>query len=397
MNYPRKMLSRLEAQLARGKSVLLIGARQTGKTTLLQHVDAQRRINLMDTSVRRRYEMRPELLVQEIRTEAKTHAGTLLVIIDEIQKVPALLDNIQILIDEQVAQFVLTGSSARKLRQPPVNLLPGRVVKLHLDPLMLNEIPADEYDLENCLLYGTLPGIFSETHIDNKALDLASYVDIYLEEEIRAEALVRKVGEFSRFLELAAAESGYVVNMNKLSNDVAVSRSTLDTYFQILEDCLIVERITPVTETKTRRRLLKSNRYLFYDLGVRRLAANEGTCLPEKIMGHLFEQFVGQQLIAMLRQSTPQATVSFWQDSNGVAVDWVVCLNHQYAPIEVKWSDAPKPHAAKHCETFINEYDCPLGGFVVCQTPHAYQLTDHVEAMAWQQLPELCQRIAELS
>ena len=152
---------------------------------------------------------------------------------------------------------------------------------------MLNEIPADEYDLENCLLYGTLPGIFSETQVDNKALDLVSYVDIYLEEEIRAEALVRKVGEFSRFLELAAAESGYVVNMNKFSNDVAVSRSTLDTYFQILEDCLIVERITLVTETKTRRCLLKSNRYLFYDLGVRRLTANEGTHLPEKIDGAL--------------------------------------------------------------------------------------------------------------
>jgi predicted AAA+ superfamily ATPase len=222
---PRTLFSEIQKHLSRGKSILLLGARQTGKTTLLSQIKVDLAFNLMQSETRRRYEARPELFSQEIRFASLKKNTPLLIFIDEIQKNPELLNDIQVLIDEKIAQFILTGSSARKLRLPPVNLLPGRVVKFQLDPLTLEEIsqsPFPENALENFLLYGSLPGIFFESNPENKDIDLRTYVDAYLEEEVRAEALVRNMGSFSRFLELATSESGYIINMNKLASDVGV-------------------------------------------------------------------------------------------------------------------------------------------------------------------------------
>lgn len=391
----RIIYQNIKEQLKRGKSVLLLGARQTGKTTMLSTFDVDISINLMDTELRRRYEARPELFTQEIRLAHETKQN-LRIFIDEIQKVPELLDNIQVLIDEKIAQFIITGSSARKLRQPPVNLLPGRVVKMQLDGLTLNEIDLSKTQIEDLLLYGTLPGIFLEPSAINKELDLRSYVDIYLEEEIRAEAVVRKVGDFSKFLELAAAESGYILNMSKLSNQIGVTQKTIENYFQILEDCLVAEKMEAITETKARRRLSHSKRYLMYDLGVRRISANEGTALPTKYMGHLFEQFIGQQLIFMLRQTCPRATVKFWRDSNGLEVDWVIEIDKQYIPIEIKWSDAPNSKMTKPCHIFIEEYDnCPLGGFIVCRTPRDFKVSENITAISWKSLPSLITKVSK--
>ena len=384
----RSILPLIKTQLDRGKSILLLGARQTGKTTMLSEIEVDISMTLMDTSLRRRYEAKPELLLNEVRL-ASEKKDNLLVFIDEIQKVPALLDNIQVLIDEKSAQFILTGSSARKLRQPPVNLLPGRVVKLQLDALAIDEIPHSNLDLNSMLIFGCLPGIALSDDLNNKEIDLQSYVDIYLEEEIRSEALVRNVGDFSRFLELAASESGYIVNMSKLSNQVGVSLKKLEGYFQILEDCLIAEKIEPVTETKSRRRLMQSKRYMLYDLGVRRIAADEGVKLPTKTMGHLFEQFVGQQIIFMLRSKLARAKIKFWRDSNGLKVDWVIEIDGAMIPIEVKYNDSPDGKMIKGCMAFLAEYDCPMGAFIVCQTQTDYRINDQVVAMSWRNLPNL--------
>ncbi len=394
-SYIRTLRPEIEKHLARGKSILLLGARQTGKTTLLSTFEFDLSFNLMDSALRRRYEARPETLGQELRAAYEKNNKILRVFIDEIQKVPELLDNIQILIDEKIAQFVLTGSSARKLRSPDINWLPGRIVKLQLDPLLISEIPKTELNLEKLLIYGQLPGIISEPDEANKEIDLKSYVEIYLEEEIRIEALVRNMGDFSRFLELAAAESGYLINMSKLSSDVGINQMMLQKFFQILEDCLIAKKIEPITETKTRRRLLQSNKFIIFDLGVRRIAAQEGPKLSMKLMGHLFEQFVGLQLINLLQQKAPEAKVKFWLDSNGLEIDWVIEYRGQYLPIEVKWTDRPDRSMCKACEIFISEYDCPVGGVIVCQTPMDMKLSEHVLGLSWKNLTDVCEKISK--
>lgn len=207
----RKLEPSLHAALDRGKSILLLGSRQVGKTTLLSNIAHDRRINLIHPTVRRRYEEDPGLLIGEIEMLAESLEKKVLVIIDEVQKVPELMDAVQDLIGRQIAQFILTGSSTRKLKHPKkVNLLPGRVVALRLDPLSLPELPPDAMNLEALLLYGSLPEILLTPSQKDKEIDLKTYVSTYLEEEVRAEALVRRLGKFAQFLRLAALE-GYII------------------------------------------------------------------------------------------------------------------------------------------------------------------------------------------
>src|SRR3989338_188724 len=284
---PRLLEKNIRHALARNKSVLLLGARQTGKTTLIGQLDADLTISFIQPNIRQRYEKAPHLLKGEV--EAIVGAASKkrpLVVLDGIQKVPGILDVAQDLIDRGRANFILTGSSARKLRRGArINLLPGRVAALRIDPFSLLELPAK--DLHERLLYGSLPGILSVGNNVDRETDLESYVTTYLEEEVRAEAVVRNLGDFARFLELAASESGGIINLRKLSQEIGVAHTTIGAYYQILEDCMIAERIEPLTQSKTRKKLTKSGKFLFFDLGVRRLAAREGTRLSRDAMGKI--------------------------------------------------------------------------------------------------------------
>lgn len=391
MDYIIRTLEKpLKAALARGKSILLLGARQTGKTTLIQRLAADLTISFIQPAVRLRYEQNPSLLTGEIEALAEDKKGIPLVIIDEVQKVPEILDVAQDLIDRRVAKFILTGSSARKLRSGhKVNLLPGRVVAFRLDPLTLTELSALNIKLENLLFYGSLPGIVTVAKPADQELDLASYVTTYLEEEIRAEAVVRNVGSFSRFLTLAAAESGNLVNFRKLSQEIGVAHTTIASYYQILEDCLIVERVEPFIHTKTRRRLTKTPKYLFFDLGVRRLSAEEGIKLPEKYLGILFEQWVGLELIRHARLSSKQAKVYFWRDADGPEVDWVLEIAGDYTAIEVKWTTQPQYGDIKHLKLFKAEYKNTKHAYVVCRVPRKIKLAEGIYAIPWQDLDQL--------
>ena len=288
----RQLFFILNATLKKGKSILLLGPRQTGKTTLLNQIQSDWMLNFLEPRTRLRYERDPQLLADEIAGQQATHPNQKLrVIIDEVQKIPQILDVIQYLIDRKQAQFVLTGSSARKLKRgSEINLLPGRLRVLRLDPLMISELESPN-NLNTLLFYGSLPAIYMQKDSD-KELDLQSYVLTYLEEEIRSEAIVRNLGAFSRFLESAAIESGQLVNFTKLSNQIGVSIHTIQSYYQILEDCLIVEKIPPLTQSDKRHKLTKSFKYLFFDMGVKRVAAQWGTQLAPETMGRLFEEFV---------------------------------------------------------------------------------------------------------
>jgi predicted AAA+ superfamily ATPase len=302
------------------------------------------------------------------------------------------MNEIQNLIDEKTAQFILSGSSARKLKhQNHINILPGRVFLLYLDPLSDPEIiqtsPYDiSYSLEDRLYFGSLPAITLEKNPDYRSGDLKTYVQTYLEDEVRREALVRNLAQFGRFLELAAAQSGEIINLTKLSQEIGVAHTTIANYYQILEDCLIVKRVDSYAHTKTRRRLTKSPKYLFFDLGVRRLAAREGYPVSTTQIGHLFEQWIGLELLKWINlheASRPQ--LFFWRDNSGTEVDWVIKKNNDLIPIEVKWTEQPSEQDIKYLKIFIQEYECSHG-YLVCRTPHALALTDKITAIPWASL-----------
>lgn len=396
MDYQNRKLNPLLHQaLARGKSVLLLGPRQTGKTTLIKTLAYDRYISLASLSDRLRYEKDITAFASEIRALAHAKTSLPVVLVDEIQKIPLLMDSVQELIDEKIAQFVLTGSSARKLRRrPQVNLLPGRVILLHLDPLTFDEFNATQ-PLLDWLLYGALPEIVLTKNTVDKDQFLHSYIATYLEEEILAEAVVRNLSHFAQFLELAAAEVGQPVNFSKLSQEIGIAHNTISAYYQILEDCLIVERIEPYIKTKTRRRLMKSHKYLMFDLGIRRMAASEGLQLPRSIQGNLFVQFIGLELLRRLRLHGCRAKLRYWRDLEGDEIDWVIEFEKRLIPIEVKFTDLPQQNDTKVLKKFLQEYPEVSEGFIICQTPHAMQFGDRITALPWQELEQVIQKLFE--
>lgn len=382
----REVARRFKRALDRGKSILLLGPRQTGKTTLVKTLDADLYINLARPAVRQDYERDLGRLTREVEAMS---ADFPLIIIDEIQKVIPLFDAVQDLIDSKRAQFILTGSSVRKLRREgEANLLPGRVVVLRMDPLLMREVE-DVPSIEELLLYGSLPHILLEKSNENREEDLISYVTTYLEEEVRSEALVRNIGAFGNFLKLAALESGLISNFNKLSQDIGVASSTIGEYYQILVDCLVAERVDALSHSHTRKRLIKSPKFLMYDLGVRRVAAGEGDKLPEPYMGHLFEQWVALELLRLLRLKVQKSTLLFWRDQAGAEVDWIVERENRYTPVEVKWTEHPVLSHARHLHTFLEEYPQSAKGYVICRIPRAQKLSDRVIALPWQELPRV--------
>ncbi|HLD50030.1 MAG TPA: ATP-binding protein [bacterium] len=390
MKYIKRLLEEdIRHALHRNKSVLLLGARQTGKTTLTQRFNPDLLISFIQPDIRQRYEKAPSILKGEVEAlTPRKGAKRTLVILDEVQKVPAILDVVQDLIDRGVANFILTGSSARKLRKgAQFNLLPGRVVALRMQPLSTLEFPGKK--IEDLLVYGSLPGMVAVKNDKDRETDLESYVTTYLEEEVRAEAVVRNLGHFARFLELAASESGRIINLRKLSQEIGVAHTTIAAYYQILEDCLITERIEPLTQSATRKKLTKSEKILFFDLGVRRLAAREGTKLSRDRMGHLFEQFIGLELLRAAYAKHKNTKILFWRDPDGPEVDWVIDEKGAYTPVEVKSTDNPSSGDIRHLEVFLSEYPSSKTGYLVCQIPRKMKLSERVFALPWQSIHEI--------
>ena len=391
MQYIKRFLEKsIKKSISKGKSILLLGPRQTGKTTLIKQLSSDLYISFVRPDVRQRYEKAPELLLGEIEGESKkSKKGKLpLVVLDEIQKVPIMLDVVQDIIDNKKAQFILTGSSARKLRRGEnVNLLPGRVLSFKLDPLMIGELP--EINLHDLLMYGSLPAIVQIKNNAEIEKELESYVVAYLEEEVRAESIVRNLGPFARFLELSASESGNIINLRKLSQEIGISHTTIASYFQVLEDCLIVEKVEPISVSKTRKKLTKSDKYLFFDLGVRRIAAKEGIKQPKELLGKLFEQFIGLELIRHSRLYGRTNRIYFWRDPDGPEVDWVLNKDGGYFPIETKWTDTPTKNDIKHIKVFMSEYKNSKTGFLICQAERKVKLDENIFAISWKQISEL--------
>jgi len=356
--YDRLIAPRLNADR---HSVLLLGPRQVGKSTLLGSLVPDFTLNLASLATFREYVTQPERLEAELGAAPST---TRTVFIDEVQRIPALLDGVQAIMDAHARRFrfLLSGSSARKLRRGHANLLPGRIVLHYLHPLLARELQSD-FNLDRVLAHGTLPGIYTNRDPESRSSTLRSYVDAYLREEIQAEALVRDIGGYSRLLDLAAASSGRVLNLHALSRDAAVSYETARRYLDVLEDTLILFRI-PAWRGSDRASLVAHPKVLFFDLGVRNAILRRPLDRPlDDERGLLLEHLVGLELRRREGTLWPEARVQHFRTRRGAEVDFVVSVGQEHWAIEVK--------ASRH----VDARD--LKGFVAF-TEHARKVTRQI-------------------
>lgn len=316
------------------KSILLIGPRQTGKSTLIRSLKPDLEINLMNEVTYLSFSRNPGELEERL---ADGRPGR--VFIDEIQRIPSLLNTIQTILDDPKnrTQFFITGSSARKLRRGHANLLPGRIHVYWMTPLLAGEIGAAA-PLERCLATGTLPGIYTEPDEGSRKATLRSYASTYLREEIQAEALTRNIEGFSRFLNVTAACCGDFLDLSKLSKEAQIPRQTAVRFFEILEDTLIVKRCEPFAASE-RRRLIQHPKYYFFDSGV--LNALMGNFrISEDRIGKSFENFIVMQISHAIAAGDLDARLSTYRTSAGAEVDLVLERDGVTWAIEIKSSQA---------------------------------------------------------
>lgn len=402
VKYNRGILESLNDPGAQGRARLVLGARQTGKSTVFTMLKGggDLLIDLQDRSEKLRFANDPSLLTRTVLAlkEGKPH-----ILIDEIQRVPDLLDEIQFILDKNPGKFTftLTGSSARKLKRGAANLLPGRARLYHLFPVTLPEqarssgpgkilpppavkkplFPAR--DLEDMLLLGCLPGIWGAMGKE----DLLSYAALYVEEEIQREALVRKIGPFGRFLKVAAVESGRNVNLTKVSQETGVALSTLKDFYPVLEDTFVGFSVNSYSAS-ARTRLIKAPKFYFFDTGVRNALA--GLPLEPGMLategGHLFEHWVACELYSRVSSLGRGYGLYFWRTVSGVEVDFVLETPEELIPVEVKYTSVVSPRDAAGIEKFIALYPRAKRGFVVAKVKREEALTARVSAIPWDEI-----------
>lgn len=356
--------------LIKKKSHFLFGPRGTGKSSLIKHdlKDQMQFIDLLHSETYRRLIENPSQLENMVALHEKPF-----VVIDEIQRVPELLNEVHRLIENKKIHFLLTGSSARKLKQQGVNLLAGRARQAELFPLTYHELP--KFDLRRYLQYGGLPMIFLS---DEPEEDLDAYVHTYLEEEIKGEALVQKLPAFSRFLQLSALTSGHTLNFSSISNDAGVSSVTLREYYQILEDTFLGFLVEP-WQFSGKRKAVNTARFYYFDTGVKNRLANIKE-IPEEtdLHGQNFEQFIAMELRAYISYFRKKIALHFWRTYEGYEVDFIV--DEQIA-IEVK---STKKVTKKHLkglkllmeENQIKQY------YLISQDPIALK-QDNIYILPW--------------
>ncbi|MCF8038596.1 MAG: ATP-binding protein [Desulfohalobiaceae bacterium] len=309
------------AKLLERKSFFLFGPRGTGKTTLVKHTLKEATvIDLLDIRTYREYLKNPSILSEQMTKPV--------VVIDEVQKLPGILDEVHRLIEEKKLTFLLTGSSARKLKRGGANLLAGRAWWAELFPLTSREIP--EFDLLTYLNRGGLPSIYpSEDYFE----ELRAYAALYLREEIQNEALTRKIAQFSEFLDLIALSNGEEISYQSIAGDCGVSANSIKNYVQILEDTLLAFQLKAYTKTRKRKAISRSKLYLF-DIGVTNFLANRGEIRPaSELFGKAFEHFIMLEVRAFLSYARKNVEMYYWRSTSQFEVDLI--LGAQWA-IEIK-------------------------------------------------------------
>jgi len=336
----------LYIQDAENESVFLWGARQTGKSTLLKNTFPNARyIDLLKSDDFERFSRRPALLREELEAVVESQ----LIIIDEIQKIPQLLDEVHWLIVNRDFRFILSGSSARKLKRSGANLLGGRAISNKLFPLVSAEIP--DFNLIRAANNGMLPRHYT---IENAQKRLQAYIGDYLQEEIRAEALIRNLTSFTRFLEVAALTSGEMVNYLNIATDCGVSAPTIKEYFSILEETMIGYMIPAFTE-KSKRRVVHAPRFYYFDVGIVNYLLKRKSLQPGSTdFGKAFEHLIIQEIIAYLSYSENDNHLSYWRTSSGFEVDAVI--GKAKVAIEIKSSKEVQSKHIKGLKIFKDEF-----------------------------------------
>jgi predicted AAA+ superfamily ATPase len=327
-------------------SIFLFGARQTGKSTILrQQFPRAIYIDLLDTEVKNRLSRRPVLLYETIKDKPENT----LVIIDEIPEVPELLNEVHRLISERHIIFILCGSSARKLKRKGKNTLGGRALPVYLYPFVSAEIP--DFDIDHAVSCGMIP---SHYLAKNPQRRLAAYIQVYLKEEIKEEALVRNLNAFQRFLEVAALTDGEMVNNNNIAQDCGVSATTVSAYFDILEDTLIGYRI-PAFAKVMKRRLVQAPRFYYFDVGIaNHLLHRKELVRGTTDYGHAFEHLIVQEIYAWMHYTHSEEQLSYWRTYTGVEVD--VVIGDAHVAIEIKSVEEVMTRHLKGLKAFGEEH-----------------------------------------
>ena len=364
---------KIKIDISENNAFFLWGARKTGKTTYLKKVfvDAYY-IDLLKTNIAQKYELKPDLLREEIAANKPA-----LVILDEIQKVPQLLDEIHWCIENTTSKFILCGSSARKLMRMKANLLGGRAWRYEMFPLTTAEI-GDDFDLLRAMNHGLIP----QHYFSNQPVRfLESYVSDYLAHEIKAEAMVRNVPAFHRFLEIAAISNSEIINFSSIARDCGVSSVTVKDYFQILQDTLVGFMLRPFNK-KIKRTPVESSKFYFFDMGITRalrrmMLIQEGSVE----IGHFFEHFILMEIRAFLSYSNIYKNIYFWRTSCGKEVDLVI--GEAEWAIEIKTSKQKSMKYFQGLIAFGEEF--PGAKLIAVTFDDSKRLIDNkIEVFPWQ-------------
>ena len=360
----------------RRKSLFLMGPRQTGKSTYIKNQLADEIAlswNLLDGRLRMRVQADPGILREEVEARGLRDC---IVFIDEIQKCPELLEEIHFLIEERSIRFLMTGSSARKLRSSGVNLLGGRASQYRFHPFCYAEVA----DVRNLTLHdiferGMLPPHFLS---DDVEADLSAYVGTYLTEEIAAEGAARSLPAFSQFLRIAALSNGSILNYTNVANDSRVPRQTVRLWYDILVNTLLAFEVQPFTATK-KRKAIETAKFYFFDVGV--LRAIRGVPVPAEStaeFGEFFETYICMELRTWIDYTRPKSTLAYWRSTAGHEVDFLV--DNELA-IEVK---SAREISAKHLKGIkaLREESIFSRYIVVCQEERP-RLVDGIEILPW--------------
>jgi len=377
--------------LGKNTSAFLLGPRGTGKTTLAEafrrelqgHNSSVLAINLLSLAEQSRYTLHPELFRKDIQHQLDLSTEHLVVILDEVQKVPALLDEVHYFLessDKERIQFLLTGSSGRKIRRGAANLLAGRAASLTLHPLSSLEV---DIHLERALQYGTLPRFYLST--EDPSLLLEAYVDTYLKEEIQSERLVRALAPFHRFLTVAAQMNGKPINFSALGRDVGVSDQTARDYYSIMLDTYLAWEL-PAWTRSARKQVRSASKFYLFDCGVLNVLLGElqASVLPgNRRYGALFESYIIAEFFRQRDYLRSRRPLHYWQSASGHEVDLVIDrgLAHDPIAIEIKSSDDIAPRKLDSLRAFKREY--PNARLVCLSRAERAYCHDEIEVLPW--------------
>jgi predicted AAA+ superfamily ATPase len=365
----------LEINLPPAKSAFLWGPRKVGKSTWIRrHMESALVIDFLKTDVFADYASRPSLL-RERYSDTKR-----LVVIDEVQKVPDILDEVQWLIDNHGISFFLTGSSARKLRKNHANLLGGRAWRYTMSPLCFPEI--DGFDIEQVMITGLLPPhLLSVDPIQ----DLRAYVADYLKEEIAAEAIVQNIPSFAEFLHVAALTSGEMLNYTNVAREAGVSAKVVRGYFQILEDTLLGHRLQPWRKTPNRR-MVESEKFYLFDVGLANYLSRQQPKVGSREFGKSFEHYILMELKAYQAYRNPELPLHYWRTSSGVEIDFI--LGDMECAIEIKTSTRIDHHAAKALKSLHDDHTVKRS-MIVSFESEPKKLSTNIECLPWKMFLEM--------